>query len=159
MASKTVTITKIDESAPAVPTSPPEETITSVNVPTIKEYVPAVAAVAAVAASRTFPRGILRKTTRRKRATISATADPSRPPPKRVGAASRIATRRRLRLSTTRSAEDRHKSLHKSVEKLPLKTIRKKLIDKGIVRPERKVSPAILRTLYAESVGAGLLQE
>jgi hypothetical protein len=139
-----VTIHKVGGEDPAqnivpVPEGPPAP-LPSPSVPTIQQ-----------AATRTYPRGILKtRHARRKTARILPTADPARPPPTR---------RQRLRLSTSHTAESRHKSLHHKAEKLPLKTIRKKLVEKGIVRADRKVTPAILRSLFAESIGAGLLPE
>jgi hypothetical protein len=94
--------------------------------------------------SKTFPRGILRKT-----AKIRPTGNPSKAPPTR---------KRSIKLMTEGGIEKARKTAKARAARMDIATIRKKLIEKKIIGGEKKdIPPAVLRTLYADSVGAGLL--
>jgi hypothetical protein len=93
--------------------------------------------------TRTFPKGILRKTSK-----IIPTRNPSKSPP----------TRRSIKLMTIRGIEKARKTARQHAMKEDIETIRKKLIEKKIISPDKKNVPtSVLRSLYADSVGAGLL--
>lgn len=94
--------------------------------------------------TKTFPKGILRKT-----AKIVAARNPSKAP----------ATRKRLvKLMTERGLEKARKTARANAAKMDIGLIRKKLIEKKIIGGDKKNIPAaVLRVLYADSVGAGLL--
>lgn len=92
---------------------------------------------------KTFPRSILKKTGK-----ILPSSNPTKVPP----------TRKSVKLMTIRGIENARKTARNRAMKTDIGTIRKKLIEKKIIRPERKnIPPTVLRTLYADSVGAGLL--
>jgi hypothetical protein len=94
--------------------------------------------------TKTYPRGILRKT-----AKIHPTTNPSKAPPTR---------KRSIKLMTEGGIEKARKTAKAKAARLDISVIRKKLIDKKIIGVEKKDIPApVLRTLYADSVGAGLL--
>ena len=94
--------------------------------------------------SKTFPRGILRKT-----AKIRPTGNPSKAPPTR---------KKSIKLMTEGGIEKARKTAKAKAARMDIATIRKKLIEKKIIGGEKKdIPPAVLRTLYADSVGAGLL--
>jgi len=94
--------------------------------------------------TRTFPRGILRKTHK-----IVPTRDPTRAP----------ATRKRsIRLASDKRIREARKSAKLRAAKTDIAAIRKTLTDKKIISSDKKKVPhAVLRTLYADAVGAGLL--
>ena len=94
--------------------------------------------------SKTFPRGILRKT-----AKIVPSKNPSKAP----------ATRKRsVKLMTEKGLEKARKTAKAKAARMDIALIRKKLIEKKIIGGEKKnVPPSVLRVLYADSVGAGLL--
>jgi len=94
--------------------------------------------------TKTFPKGILRKT-----AKIVPAKNPSKAP----------ATRKRsVKLMTERGLENARKTAKAKAAKMDIALIRKKLVDKKIIGGEKKtIPPAVLRVLYADSVGAGLL--
>ena len=94
--------------------------------------------------TKTFPRGILRKT-----AKIVPSKNPSKAP----------ATRKRsVKLMTERGLEKARKTAKAKAAKMDIALIRKKLVEKKIIAEEKKnVPPSVLRVLYADSVGAGLL--
>ncbi|NBR60531.1 hypothetical protein EB118_04010 [bacterium] len=93
--------------------------------------------------TRTFPKGILRKTAR-----IVPTHNPSKAPP----------TRKSVKIMTIRGIEKARKTAKQHAMKADIGTIRKKLIEKKIISPDKKNVPvSVLRSLYADSVGAGLL--
>ena len=94
--------------------------------------------------TKTFPKGILRKT-----AKIVPAKNPSKAP----------ATRKRsVKLMTERGLEKARKTAKAKAAKLDVETIRKKLIEKKIIGAEKKnIPPTVLRVLYTDSVGAGLL--
>jgi len=94
--------------------------------------------------SKTYPRGILRKT-----AKIRPTGNPSKAPPTR---------KKSIKLMTEGGIEKARKTAKAKAARMDIATIRKKLIEKKIIGGEKKeIPPAVLRTLYADSVGAGLL--
>jgi len=95
--------------------------------------------------TKTFPKGILRRTAR-----ILPSSNPSAPGKSR---------KHRLRLSTPKGSEKTRKNLHSRASKTDIKTIRAELEKRGIVSKDskKKVPEKILRTLYEDSVGAGLL--
>jgi len=94
--------------------------------------------------TKTFPRGILRKT-----AKIVPSKNPSKAP----------ATRKRsVKLMTEKGLEKARKTAKAKAAKMDIALIRKKLVEKKIIAEEKKnVPPSVLRVLYADSVGAGLL--
>lgn len=94
--------------------------------------------------TKTFPKGILRKT-----AKIVPSKNPSKAP----------ATRKRsVKLMTEKGLEKVRKTAKAKAAKMDISLIRKKLIEKKIIGGDKKnIPPAVLRVLYADSVGAGLL--
>jgi hypothetical protein len=96
------------------------------------------------AGTRTFPRGILRKTHK-----ISPIRNPSRAPPTR---------KRSVLLVSEKKLREARKTAKNKAAKTEISTIRRRLIEKKIISSEKKnIPPAVLRTLYADAVGAGLL--
>jgi hypothetical protein len=94
--------------------------------------------------SKTYPRGILRKT-----AKIRPTGNPSKAPPTR---------KKSIKLMTEGGIERARRTAKAKAARMDIALIRKKLIEKKIIGGEKKdIPPAVLRTLYADSVGAGLL--
>jgi hypothetical protein len=102
--------------------------------------------------TKTFPKGILRRTSR-----IIPTSNPSVPSGKSSGG--KPTRKHRLRLTTPKGLEKTRRQLHTRVAKTDIKTIRAKLAEKGIVTKDskKKIPDKILQTLYADSVGAGLI--
>lgn len=93
--------------------------------------------------TRSFPRGILKKTSR-----ILPSSNPTKSPP----------TRKSVKLMTLKGIEKARKTAKSHAMKTDIGTIRKKLIERKIIRADKKNIPSsVLRTLYADSVGAGLL--
>ena len=94
--------------------------------------------------TKTYPRGILRKT-----AKIHPSKNPSKAPPTR---------KRSVKLMMEGGIEKARKTARSKASHTDIGTIRKRLIEKKIISAEKKnIPPAVLRTLYADSVGAGLL--
>lgn len=94
--------------------------------------------------TRTYPRGILRKTHR-----IVASKNPTKAPPTR---------KRAVLIVSEKKLKEARKTAKQRAVKTDIGTIRKKLIEKGIISPDKKnIPPSVLRTLYADSVGAGLI--
>lgn len=94
--------------------------------------------------TRTFPRGILRKTHK-----VMAIRNPTKAPPTR---------KRTVFLVSEKKLRDARKTAKNKAAKTEISTIRKRLIEKKIISSEKKnIPPAVLRKLYADSVGAGLL--
>ena len=89
--------------------------------------------------SKTYPRGILRKT-----AKIRPTGNPSKAPPTR---------KKSIKLMTEGGIEKARKTAKAKAARMDIATIRKKIIG----GEKKDIPPAVLRTLYADSVGAGLL--
>lgn len=97
-----------------------------------------------VRGTRTFPRGILRKTSR-----VMPSRNPSKSPPTR---------KRSILIVSEKKVKDARKSTKAKASKTDIGTIRKRLVEKKIISSEKKnIPPAILRTLYIDAVGAGLL--
>jgi hypothetical protein len=95
--------------------------------------------------TKTFPKGILRKTAR-----ILPSKNPSKAPP--------ITRKRSVKLMTEKGLDKARKTAKAKAAKMDIATIRKKLVEKKIIGGEKKNIPsAVLRVLYADSVGAGLL--
>lgn len=93
--------------------------------------------------TRTFPKSILKKTSK-----VLPSGNPSKAPP----------TRKSVKLMTISGIEKARKTAKGRAMKTDIGTIRKKLIEKKIIGADKKnIPPAVLRTLYADSVGAGLL--
>ncbi len=94
--------------------------------------------------TRTFPRGILRKSHK-----IIPSKNPSKAPPTR---------KRAVLIVSNNKIKEARKTAKQRAIKTDIGTIRKKLIEKKIISPDKKnIPPAVLRTLYADSVGAGLI--
>lgn len=94
--------------------------------------------------TKTYPRGILRKT-----AKIRPTSNPSKAPSTR---------KRSIKLMTEGGIEKARKTARAKAAKTDIGVIRRRLTEKKIISSEKKnIPPAVLRTLYADSVGAGLL--
>jgi len=93
--------------------------------------------------TRTFPKGILRKT-----AKIVPTRNPTRPP-----------TTRKVRLTTDAGMSKTRKRIQMKAAKTSIKTIRSILLKKKIISAGNadKIPADELRMLYGDSVGAGLL--
>jgi hypothetical protein len=93
---------------------------------------------------KTYPRGILRKTNK-----IIPSKNPSKAPPTR---------KRSVLIVSERKIKEARKTAKNKIAKTDISTIRKKLIDKKIISPDKKnVPPSVLRILYADSVAAGLM--
>ncbi len=115
----------------------------TITQPTIAYAMPSGPGMKGGRRTRTFPKSILRKTAR-----IVPSYNPSKSPP----------TRKSVKLFTTKGIEHARKTAKSRASKTDIATIRKRLIEKKIISPTKKNIPAsILRTLYADSVGAGLL--
>jgi hypothetical protein len=94
--------------------------------------------------TRTFPRGILRKTQK-----IIPLRNPSKAPPTR---------KRAVLLVSEKKLKEARKTAKNKAAKTDIGTIRKKLIEKKIISSEKKnIPPAVLRILYTDAVGAGLM--
>lgn len=93
---------------------------------------------------KTFPRGILRKTHK-----IIPSKNPSKAPPTR---------KRSVLIMSEKKIKDARKTARNKAAKTDIGTIRKKLIEKKIISSEkRNIPPSVLRTLYLDAVGAGLM--
>ncbi len=96
--------------------------------------------------TRTFPRGILRKTQK-----ILPTKTPTKLPPTR---------KRSVRLLTNKGADAARKTAKARAAGTDIKTIRKILVERKLIAADKKhVDPQILRLLYANAIGAGLLSK
>jgi hypothetical protein len=97
--------------------------------------------------TKTFPKGILRRTSR-----ILPSSNPSIP----SGGKTR---KHRLRLTTPKGLEKTRRQMHARISKVDIHTIRAKLQEKGVISKDskKKIPEKVLRTLYEDSVGAGLL--
>ena len=94
--------------------------------------------------TRTYPRGILRKSHR-----IIPSKNPSKSPPTR---------KRAVLIVSEKKIKEARKTAKQRAAKTDLGTIRRKLIEKKIISPDKKnIPPSVLRTLYADAVGAGLM--
>jgi len=131
---KKITINKVD-SAPTPPPVVVPETESSATVPML-----------AGSKHRTFPRGILRKTSRRKPVAPKPTSDPT------------SSRKKTLRILTGAGQKKIRSTLRKQVKRLDDKTIRQKLIDKKLITSHSKADAHLLRKMYEEAVGAGLMK-
>ena len=95
--------------------------------------------------TRTFPKGILRKTAR------AAKIRPTRNPTKSMT--------RKVSISTEKGVANTRKRAHEKAAKAKISDITKELISRKIISAENssKIPPRQLRELYSVSVGAGLL--
>lgn len=94
--------------------------------------------------TRTFPKGILRKTHK-----VLPSKNPSKAPPTR---------KRSVLFISEKKIKEARKTTKAKAAKTDLGTIRKKLIDRKIIGADKKnIPPTVLRTLYADSVAAGLM--
>ena len=94
---------------------------------------------------RTFPKGILRKTNKKK---IVPTRDPTLV----------VSRKKTLRVLTGTGHKKMRSTLHRKVKRLDDKTIRQKLVDKKLISESSKATPALLRKMYEEATGAGLMK-
>jgi hypothetical protein len=88
---------------------------------------------------RTFPKGILRKTQR-----ILPTRDPT------------SSRRKTMRIMTSLGQKKLRSTVR--VRSYDDKTIRKHLLDKKLISSDSKANTGLLRKMYEEAVGAGLLK-
>lgn len=131
---KKITINKVG-SEPTPPPTPVPETETAATVPML-----------AGSKHRTFPRGILRRTSRRKPVAPKPTNDPT------------SSRKKTLRILTGAGQKKVRSTLRKQVKRLDDKTIRQKLVDKKLITSHSKAGAPLLRKMYEEAVGAGLLK-
>jgi hypothetical protein len=90
--------------------------------------------------TRTFPRGILRKTNK-----VVPSKNPSKPPPTRITILSK------------KNLEKTRKNLKMLAGRTDIKTIRKRLEEKNLIKAGSKAPPATIKKLFETAVGAGLL--
>ena len=128
---KTVTINKMGVEAP--PPAPP-----TIDVPVLTPM--------GGKKTKTFPKGILRKT---KRVLPKPVQDPAKPPEVR---------KKTLRMLTGKGYKKLKHTIKHKVKKLDDKTIRRKLVEKKLIKADSKASPDLLRKMYEEGMGAGLLK-
>ena len=95
---------------------------------------------------KTYPRGILRKTIKKK---IAPTRDPTM-----VG----TSRKKTMRILTGQGHKKIRTTIHRKVKRLDDKTIRQKLVSKKLISESSKATPALLRKLYEEATGAGLMK-
>ena len=95
--------------------------------------------------AKTFPRGILKKTSRAK---VKPVQDPAKPPPLRRG--------RTLRILTEKGAENRRAKIRKTVRAMPDKVLREKLRKKG-VKVSDKAPPKLVEEIATSAQEAGML--
>lgn len=123
----------------APPPPPPPETVTKVSVPVVPPP-------SAGGKTKTYPRGILRKTARRKPIAPKPSSDPT------------SSRKKTMRVLTGAGQTKMRKTLHHRVKRMDDKTIRQKLVDKKLIASHSKASPALLRKMVEEAVGAGLMK-
>ena len=95
--------------------------------------------------TKTFPKGILRKTSKHVVAKIRPTRNPSK------------SDTRKVRLATDKGLAKTRKRAHEKAAKMPIAEMKKELIKRRILAVDSKIPPTELRILYRTSVGAGLL--
>jgi len=95
--------------------------------------------------TKTFPKGILRKTSKHVVAKIRPTRNPSK------------SDTRKVRLATDKGLAKTRKRAHEKAAKMPIGEMKKELIKRKILSADSKIPPTELRILYRTSVGAGLL--
>jgi hypothetical protein len=100
----------------------------------------------AAKSEKTFPRGILRKSGRTKKAPIVPSRNPT------MGNHTR-----KVRMFTEKGLTKRHKRAHDKAAKKPIKEILAELVKRKIIGTNSKIPHKEARILYRDSVGAGLL--
>lgn len=95
--------------------------------------------------AKTFPRGILKKTSRAK---VKPVQDPAKPPPLRKG--------RTLRILTEKGAEKRREKIRKTIRAMPDKVLREKMRKRG-VKVSDKAPPELVKQIAAGAQEAGML--
>lgn len=133
---KTIVVNKIGSVAP-VPTPP---------APALPPVAPAPAPVPMGGKQRTFPKGILRKTARRKPVAPKPSGDPT------------SSRKKTLRIFTGSGQTKMRATIRQRVKRMDDKTIRQKLVDKKLISSHSKASAPLLRKMVEEAVGAGLLK-
>jgi hypothetical protein len=135
---KKITITKVED-------KPQVATVPTISEPVLDVQKPEDVQDAGKKHHRTFPKGILRKTNKKK---IVPTRDPTL-----------VASRKKtLRVLTGTGHKKMRSTLHRKVKRLDDKTIRQKLVDKKLISESSKATPALLRKMYEEATGAGLMK-
>lgn len=102
---------------------------------------PPVSAPVTAGRKRTFPKGILRKTQR-----VLPTRDPT------------SSRRKTMRIMTSLGQKKLRSTVRKRVRAYDDKTIRKHLLEKKLISSDSKANTGLLRKMYEEAVGAGLLK-
>lgn len=126
--------------------SPPEE-LSMPEIPLLPiEPPPEVALPSAGSKHRTFPKGILRKTARRKPTAPKATDDPTQ------------SRKKTMRILTGNGQKKVRMTLRRQVKRMDDKTIRQKLVDRKLISSGSKANAGLLRKMYEEAVGAGLMK-
>ena len=99
----------------------------------------------AAKSEKTFPRGILRKSGRTKKAPIVPSRNPT------------SSETRKVRMFTEKGLTKRRKRAHDKAAKKPIKEILSELVKRKIIGANSKIPHKEARILYRDSVGAGLL--
>ena len=99
----------------------------------------------AAKSEKTFPRGILRKGGRTKKAPIVPSRNPT------------SSETRKVRMFTEKGLTKRRKRAHEKAAKKPIKEILAELVKRKIIGANSKIPHKEARILYRDSVGAGLL--
>lgn len=94
---------------------------------------------------KTFPKGILRKGGRTKKAPIVPSRNPT------------SSETRKVRMFTEKGLTKRRKRAHDKAAKKPIKEILAELVKRKIIGSNSKIPHKEARILYRDSVGAGLL--
>ena len=102
---------------------------------------PAAPAPVTAGRKRTFPKGILRKTQR-----VLPTRDPT------------SSRRKTMRIMTSIGQKKLRSTVRKRVRAYDDKTIRKHLLERKLISSDSKANAGLLRKMYEEAVGAGLLK-
>lgn len=100
----------------------------------------------AAKSEKTFPKGILRKSGRTKKAPIVPSRNPT------MGNQTR-----KVRMFTENGLTKRRKRAHDKAAKKPIKEILSELVKRKIIGANSKIPHKEARILYRDSVGAGLL--
>jgi hypothetical protein len=95
--------------------------------------------------TRTYPRGILKKTARAK---VRPVRDPAKPPPLKAG--------RTLRILTEKGAEKRREKIRKTLRTMPSNVLRHKL-RKGGVKVSDKAPPQLVEEIAVSAQQAGMV--
>lgn len=99
----------------------------------------------AAKSEKTFPKGILRKSGRTKKAPIVPSRNPT------------SSETRKVRMFTEKGLTKRRKRAHDKAAKKPIKEILAELVKRKIIGANSKIPHKEARILYRDSVGAGLL--